>query len=224
MESQQTFNLKDRLLFGLVGILGSALILLLGKTWKIKVIGQEKVDKIRNQGNRVCYALWHGRLLALTYTHRNQGVRILISQHRDGEFISRIVANLGYSPARGSSTRGGMKAVLEMVKDSKDHDLAITPDGPRGPRHQVQPGAAYITSRTGLALIPISCSAYPAWVLKSWDRFMIPKPFSQVVVMIADPIPASPAADEEELQKKSFLLEWTLVELTRQADNYFRQN
>jgi lysophospholipid acyltransferase (LPLAT)-like uncharacterized protein len=224
MEGQPKFNLTDKLLFGLVGILGSALILLLGKTWKIKIIGQEKVDEIRSQGKRVCYALWHGRLLALTYTHRNQGTRILISQHRDGEFISRIVERMGYSPARGSSTRGGVKAVLDMVKNSKNYDLAITPDGPRGPRHRVQAGAAYISSRSGLALIPISCSAHPAWILKSWDRFMIPKPFSRVVIMIANPITISPQVDEQELHRKSSLLEQTLVELTRQADNHFTQN
>lgn len=224
MEGQPRFNLRDRLLFGLVGILGSTLILLLGKTWKIKIIGQEKVDKIRDQGKRVCYASWHGRLLALTYTYRNQRTRILISQHRDGEFISRMVERMGYSPARGSSTRGGMKAVLDMVRNSRNYDLAITPDGPRGPRHRVQAGAAYISSRSGLPLIPISCSAHPAWILKSWDRFMIPKPFSQIVVLIADPIPISPEAGEEELQKKNSELERTLVELTQRADNHFKQN
>ena len=224
MEGQPKFSLGVRILFWLISWVGSASILLLGKTWRIKIIGQEKVDKIRSQGKKVCYAFWHGRLLVLTYTHRRQGIRILISQHRDGEFISRIVEKMGYFPARGSSTRGGFKAVLDMVKNSQGYDLGIAPDGPKGPRHQVQPGGAYISSRTGLPLVPISNSAQSAWFLKSWDRFMIPKPFSQVVVIIADPIWISQEADGEELQKKSLELERTLVELTIQADNYFRQN
>ena len=224
MTEEPGFGLKDKILFRLVSILGAALIWLLGKSWRITMVGQENVEKVWKQNHRVIYAFWHGRLLVLTYTHRRQGVGILISQHRDGEFIARIVQRLGMAPVRGSSTKGGAKGVLEMVKAGQNHDLAITPDGPKGPRYKVQPGAAYLASRAGIPLIPMTNSAKSAWILKSWDRFMIPKPFSRVIVLIGQPIWVASEANQESLQQAGMKLEEELIALTEKADQYFNSN
>ena len=221
MTEEAGFGLKDKILFWLVSILGAALIWLLGKSWRITFIGQHNVEEVWEQNQRVIYAFWHGRLLALVFTHRKQPIRILISQHRDGEFIARIVQRLGVAPVRGSSTKGGAKGVLEMVKAGQNFDLAITPDGPKGPRYKVQPGAAYLASRAGIPLIPMTDSAKSAWVLKSWDRFMIPKPFTRVVVFLGQPIWVDPGANQEGLQQAGLKLEEDLVALTQKADQYF---
>jgi len=224
MTEEAGFGPKDKILFRLVSILGAALIWLLGKSWRITMVGQENVEKVWKQNHRVIYAFWHGRLLVLTYTHRRQGIGILISQHRDGEFIARIVQRMGVAPVRGSSTKGGAKGVLEMVRAGQNHDLAITPDGPKGPRYKVQPGAAYLASRAGIPLIPMTSSAKSAWVLKNWDRFMIPKPFTRVAVLIGQPIWVDSEANQESLQQAGLKLEEELIALTEKADRYFNSN
>jgi len=224
MREEAGFGLKDRILFWMVSVIGAALIRLLGKSWRITVVGQENVEKVWKQHKRVIYAFWHGRLFALAYTHRRQRVGILISQHRDGEFIARIVQRLGMTPVRGSSTKGGAKGVLEMIKAGQNHDLAITPDGPKGPRYKVQPGAAYLASRAGIPLIPMTNSAKSAWILKSWDIFMIPKPFTRVMVLIGQPLWVNPEAEQEELQQAGQKLEEELLALTQKADQYFNSN
>lgn len=221
MTEKAGFGPKDKILFWLVSILGVALIWLLGKSWRITIIGQDNVEKIWKQNKRVIYAFWHGRLLALTYTQRRQRIGILISQHRDGEFITRIVQRFGMAPVRGSSSKGGARGVLEMVKVGQNSDLAITPDGPRGPRYKVQPGAAYLASRAGIPLIPMASSAQTAWVLKSWDRFMIPKPFARVAVLIGQPLWVDSEANQESLQQTGLKLEEELMALTEKADRLF---
>jgi len=221
MEEKSQFAAKDRILFLIVSFLGPALIWLLGKTWSITLVGQENVDQIKGHERKVCYASWHGRLLALAHTYRHQGIRILISLHRDGEFIARIVQKLGFVPIRGSSTRGGAKAILEMVKASQKHDIALTPDGPKGPRHRVQPGAAYLSSRAVVPLVPVTNSASSFWRLNTWDQFLIPKPFSKVVVCIGEAIWVRQGSSSTELENVSQKLEDRLLALTEEADHYF---
>src|SRR3990172_1850258 len=116
-------GLKDRLLIWAASPLGVTLIRLLGRTWRISIVGQEEVDKVWGRGKRVLYAFWHGRLLALCYTHRRQGIRVLVSQHRDGEFIAKTIEKLGFGTVRGSSSKGGAKAVIEMVRARPDFDI-----------------------------------------------------------------------------------------------------
>lgn len=224
MNQDSNFGLKDRILFQVASILGAGLVWLLGKTWRITMIGQENVEEVWRQGKKACYAFWHGRLLALSYTHRGQGIRVLVSLHRDGEFIARIIEKLGFSPVRGSTTRGGFKALLEMVTASRKADIGISPDGPRGPRWKVQPGATYISSRALIPIVPLTDSASSAWVINSWDRFLIPKPFSKVVVIVGEAIWVDSDADQQKLEQKNQELEAKLFALTEKADSYFGQN
>lgn len=125
---------------------------------------------------RCIYAFWHEHILFGTrYGAKSQ---VLISQHADGELITQVVLRMGMTAARGSSRRGGVGAVLEMLRSNDKHHLALTPDGPKGPRQRVQPGLVYLASRTGLPIVPIGFGYENAWRTRSWDRSAVPLPFS----------------------------------------------
>ncbi|OGC79549.1 MAG: hypothetical protein A2145_04730 [candidate division Zixibacteria bacterium RBG_16_40_9] len=217
--------MKDKFLVWLVSWLGPAMIWLLGKSLKITWKGWEHLEEVRKKGEKVLYAFWHGRLLILTFSYRWQKVHVLISQHRDGEFIARTIQRLGFVPVRGSTTRGGTQAIFQMISKIQDgYDIAITPDGPKGPRYKVQPGVIYIAQRSGLPIMPISSSAQKAWRLKSWDNFLIPRPFSKTVIVLGKPIYVPKDSTEQELNSKTSELEKELLEITKQADNFFENN
>lgn len=222
MSDAYKLKLKDRLFATIVSLLGWLTLSLLGRSWRIEIIGMEKVEQIWRQGKRVCYVLWHGRLLALGYAFRGQGVRILSSQHRDGEVSTRTVKRMGYTVTRGSSTRGGVRAIRELIEASKIHDLALTPDGPKGPVCKVQLGVVYLASRAQIPMIPIASSSQSVWKLASWDSFQVPRPFSRVVVILGDPIQIPNDCDSQELAAISLNLEEELNRITRQADDYFK--
>lgn len=213
---------KDNLVLFFVSIIGPIFIFLLGKTLRIKRIGAENLDPIRKSQGQVIYAFWHGRMLILSYSHRWQKNHVLISQHRDGELIARIIERLGFVSVRGSTTRGGTKAIFEMAKKGvSGYDLAITPDGPRGPRFMVQLGTIYVAQRSGIPIVPITNSAKSRWTLSSWDGFLIPKPFSKAVIIIGEPVYVPLESTPQELEEKRGELEERLVELTKKADSYF---
>jgi lysophospholipid acyltransferase (LPLAT)-like uncharacterized protein len=134
------------------------------------------------------FALWHGHLLPLLWHHRGQGVLVLISEHRDGELVARAAASLGYGLIRGSSTRGADRALITIVRElTAGHEVAITPDGPRGPAETFAPGALVAAQRSDSFILPVAASADRAWRLRSWDRFMIPKPFALVTIAYGTP-------------------------------------
>ncbi len=133
-------------------------------------------------------AFWHGQMVAVLGAHP-PGVGVLISEHRDGEIISQVIARFGHFSIRGSSSRGGSRALLEAVREVKNgHDVAFTPDGPRGPRHSYAPGALMLAQRTGAPIVSIGTYADRLWRLSSWDRFEIPKPFARVTVVYGAPL------------------------------------
>ena len=215
-------RLTDRLAWFLASWISPLLIYLLGKTLRIDWVGEENLNAIRRENKSVIYAFWHGRMLILAYSHRRRRAHVLISQHRDGEFIARIISRLGFVCVRGSTTRGGSKAIFEMCeKAACGYDLAVTPDGPRGPGFQVHPGTIYISQRSGLPIIPITNSAQRRWTLSSWDRFIIPKPFSRAVVMLGKPIHVPAESTAGQLEEIRISLEEQMRELTRKADDYF---
>jgi lysophospholipid acyltransferase (LPLAT)-like uncharacterized protein len=148
------------------------------------------------------FALWHGDMLPLLYLHRGEGVSVLISEHRDGEMIARVAESLGFRTVRGSTSRGAARALASMVRELKSgHDVAVTPDGPRGPAGSFAPGALIAAQRAGAPVIAVGVSARRAWRLSSWDRFLIPKPFARVSVAYSEPVqvdaPSARAATEQ---------------------------
>lgn len=167
--------------------LGTALVRVLGFTWRVRVSHDHDVRRFRTAKQPIIFMLWHGHLLPLLYHHRGQGAVVMISEHADGEIIARIAENLGFNTVRGSTSRGAARALLGAARVVTDgHDLAVTPDGPRGPAKSIAPGSAVVAQRTGAPVIAAAATARRAWRLKSWDAFLIPKPFATVRIAYSD--------------------------------------
>jgi len=176
---------KDRFLLGLAEWLGPPLILGLGRSmrwvWKVHPETAEWLER----GKPVIYAFWHGYILPLTYTHRRLGVYVLVSWNRDGEYITRVLGRMGFNTIRGSTSRGGHSALRRVISTGRSgRSLAFTPDGPRGPRHSVQDGVVVAAAMSGVPIVPLEAHPDRAWTLRSWDRFVIPKPFSRCGVVM----------------------------------------
>lgn len=197
--------MKRKTFLHLTDRFGPSLIKLFIGTLRIKVYGKENLLSAKRAHGTVIYTFWHNRMLIPTYTHINHQVHVLISQHGDGEFIARVITGLGFGTIRGSSRRGGMRALKEAIKISRKYDIAITPDGPTGPKEIVKEGALFLALKTGKPIIPTGFILKSKWILHSWDNFMIPKPFSCVKMIYSKPIFVT-SKDEipekkEELQK-----------------------
>ena len=167
---------------------GLVVLRLLARTWRIQAYGAESYLTLRKAAKPFVFAFWHGSMLPLVWRHRGEGAAVLVSLHKDGEIIARICDALGLRTIRGSTTRGGGRALLGLVRELEaGYEVAVTPDGPKGPRHHFAPGALMAAQRAKAPIVPIGVHCASAWHLKSWDRFMIPKPFARVVVVYGDP-------------------------------------
>jgi lysophospholipid acyltransferase (LPLAT)-like uncharacterized protein len=153
----------------------------LASSWRISVQHEERWRILIDARQPHVYLLWHEALLPLLWHHRHQGVAIVVSEAREGRYLAVFASGLGYRSIYGSSTRGGTRALLGAVRELRaGRAVAFTPDGPRGPRRELKPGVVAAAQRGGAAIIPVHAEAERAWRLHSWDRFMIPKPFSRV--------------------------------------------
>lgn len=160
-------------------------------------------------------AFWHRVILPATYTGVNTGIRVMISEHEDGEYIAKAVKFIGVRPVRGSSTRGYMRAVREVLKENKAGTIfGITPDGPRGPRYEVQPGVVLLASWTGLPIICGSVNMDDCWVLPTWDKFVLPKPFARVRFNFSQPIYVPRKLTPEQIEDYRRRIREELIRLT----------
>jgi len=207
--------MAEKVSLDLAALLGPSLLLSWGKSLRIRFLRKGRGEE------RAIYALWHGRMFILIYFYRGRGIDVLISQHSNGELVARVVKGLGYFPVRGSTTRGGLKGFFEMSKGGKGGSLAITPDGPRGPREVVQLGIILLAQRTGLPIVPLAASAQKRWVLPTWDSFLVPHPFSRAVVIEGAPLWVEGGLKGEALGEKRGELERRLKEINQKADNFF---
>lgn len=174
----------------IISRLGSWLVRLLGATWRFDVTHDRAVRSARREQKPLVFSLWHGEMLPLLYHHRNQGIAVMISEHRDGEIIARIAEAMGFRTVRGSTFNGAARALIGACREIEEgHDVAITPDGPRGPAKSFAPGALAIAQRSGAPLVPVAVDARSAWRLKTWDGFMIPKPFAKVRIAYGEATP-----------------------------------
>lgn len=208
----------------LAGTIGPPIVRAWARSLRFRWLGTDirLEDGIPANAENGIYVFWHQRMLALAGIFRNSGARVIISQHGDGEMIARIIARLGMRPVRGSATRGGARAVLEILREEKDRvRIAITPDGPQGPRYHFHEGAVYIASRTGLAIHPIAVAFKRYRELPTWDGFILPVPFSPALVRVGDPISIPAGLDREGMESARKLLEDTLRKLTESTDREF---
>jgi len=174
--------------FKLVGLAGRGLLGAYFPLVRCKREGAENFLRFRREGKPFIFVFWHGQLLSLVHHHRKEGVVVLVSEHKDGEYITRVIHQHGFRTARGSSTRGGVRGLKGILRAAREgRELGFTPDGPKGPRHEFKMGALVAAQLTGLPLVTIGVGADRAWYLNSWDRFMIPKPFSNLRIRYGAP-------------------------------------
>ena len=186
-------------------------------------VNRDSLESCLAKGERVIVAFWHGRLLMMPFAYPGKPLATLISQHRDGEYISRMAVVFGSRVIRGSATRGGVRAFKQMILALKEgFNLVITPDGPRGPRAKVKSGVIELAKLTGAPIVPVTFSAARRRFLKSWDAFLLPLPFSRAVYIWGEPIYVEPMATKEEVAKYQDILAERLDLLTMKADEYFK--
>lgn len=191
-------DLKTRL----IAAAGGGLLSTLLDTCRVEQKGTDNFKRFHREGRPVVFVLWHGRLLPCTYWNRHQELVTLVSQHRDGEYIARIVEGWGYTPVRGSSSRRAAGALRDLVRYVRaGRSLAITPDGPRGPRAVMKPGALLAAQLSGAPVIPAAGGASRGWWFGSWDRFLVPKPFAKVRLAYGEPVWIPRDADEAALEE-----------------------
>ncbi len=196
-----------------------AIVRTLLATVRIEARGFEKYDS--RPGPRI-FAGWHGRVVAGAKLFLGRGFWTIISHSRDGEMQNRIFQRFGFKTVRGSTGRGGVKALAECIRVLKQGEtMTFPPDGPRGPSGIVQPGIVMMAKKSGAELVPVGVSANRRWLFGSWDRYMIPKPFSRVLMIFGDPIYISAKADEDEFERVRLELQHQMRELEVQAEREF---
>ena len=201
----------------LLGKLAWFVVKTIGKTLSIEELGMKNFYNEKDKA--VIYVSWHGRLLIPLFCLRNNEIFILVSEHRDGEIIAASLESAGYKTVRGSTTRGSVRALVELVRLVKQGaQIGFTPDGPGGPKWHFQPGAIYVAAKTGIPIIPLGGSASRAFYFKSWDSFQLPLPFSKGVLKVGEPYYVTGGLDEDNIEFHRTELERILISLTREAD------
>jgi lysophospholipid acyltransferase (LPLAT)-like uncharacterized protein len=209
----------SRAKFAVVPPLGCRIIRLLGRTVRMRVEGAQSVDRLLAQGQRMIITFWHAQQLMMPLAYRGTEAHVLISRHGDGELIRRIILRFGLQAVRGSSTRGGVEAMRELIRLGRSGvDLVITPDGPKGPRQVAKMGVVQLAKATGLPIVPLAFGCSKKKLFASWDRFIMPYPFSRGIFLWGEPIHVSPEAAASELERKRVELENTLNRMTGEAD------
>lgn len=207
----------------LIAIAGYRLVSALGTTLRWKTRGLEHFDAIRASGRQPVMAFWHGRILSATYYFRRRGIVVITSENFDGEWIAGIIERFGYGTARGSTSRGGRKALLQLTRDmAAGRPAGFTVDGPRGPARVAQPGAVWLAKATGNPVVPFHLEADRHWTLTSWDRTQIPKPFSTVALAVGEPFDVPAGVDENGIESARLLLEERLRDAEAAARELLR--
>ena len=166
---------------------------LLAATWRVRTEHEDRWRALYAAGRPHVFLLWHEALLPLLWQHRGQGIAIVVSEAREGQYLADLGTVLGYRAVRGSSTRGASRALLGAVRELREgRAVAFTPDGPRGPRRELKPGVVAAAQRGGGVIVPIHAEATRAWRLHSWDRFMIPQPLARVTIRYGRPFEVAP--------------------------------
>jgi lysophospholipid acyltransferase (LPLAT)-like uncharacterized protein len=197
---------------------GYRLVSALGATLRWRTEGLEHFDAIVTGGRQPIMAFWHGRILPATYYFRRRGIVVITSENFDGEWIAGIIERFGYGTARGSTSRGGRRALLQLTRDlAAGKPAGFTVDGPRGPAEIAQPGAVWLAKATGHPVLPFHLEADRHWTLKSWDRTQIPKPYATVAISMGEPFDVPADANDAGIESARQLLERRLRALEPRA-------
>lgn len=196
--------------------LAGAILLLHRSTLRVERVHFDRYVRLKARGVPILFALWHGRMFLSIQAHRQEGIVTMASRSKDGEVIAGWLERNGYSVVRGSSTRGGSQALREMVRQVRSgRAAALTVDGPTGPPRVVQPGIVQLARLTGAWVLPITSSSARPRFLSSWDRYLLPRPFSANVVLYGEPFPVEAANSDADAQRQ---IARALDEATTEAD------
>jgi lysophospholipid acyltransferase (LPLAT)-like uncharacterized protein len=211
--------MKKKVLFWLGVHMSWWIFLLLCKTLRFKYVRRDVIHSLGQQKKNYVLAFWHGCLLTGFYLHRREKMHALISPSNDGEILARVLERWGYVSIRGSSSKGGKEA-MQLMTDSVTNGagLCITPDGPRGPRHKMKMGAVRVAQKTQVPLVLLSLCIEKKEVLKNWDRFEIPYPFSRAAAVYSDPIWVDGVLEGEPLDRLLAKVEGKMLELDKTAE------
>ena len=207
------YPLKQRLAIRLAAYAFYILIKLIGYTLRYEVDGEDPRPRIREAGKTPIFAIWHNRIFASIYFMRGDGIVVLTSKSFDGEYIARFLTKFGFGSVRGSSSRGGVRGMVEMIRLIRAGlPMAFTVDGPRGPRYEAKSGPVVLAKKTGNPILSFVVECERFWQVKSWDRLQIPKPFSGARVFYAEPVSVPEDADDDVIEEKRSELQAKLNE------------
>jgi len=199
---------------------GALFVRLLWGTLRVRRLGSEIPQGLKTAGGQYVMAFWHGTLLLMVYAYVGERLTFLVSWHRDGELVTRVMKRFGMDPTRGSSSRGGIRALHSLVKKVRQgYDIAFTPDGPKGPARVAQMGVVQTARLTGLPVIPVGMAARRKRNLRSWDAFLVPLPFTRVVFTYGVPISVPREASEMELEACRKAVEEGIEAATARAEH-----
>jgi hypothetical protein len=203
-----------------IGFLGAIIIRIwIGTlTYRFRLLGPNLNPETEGLQGHFLYTFWHENILVPCYQYRGRKIEVLISEHADGEMIAQVCKHIGYGTIRGSKTRGGMKAMREMIRIAGHAHIAVMPDGPRGPRRHIELGLIYLAAKTGMPIVLMGVGHDRPWRLDTWDRFVLPRPFSQSIVIFKGPVHIPRDASRDELEHYRQQVETELNELTDYAE------
>lgn len=215
------FTFSQRLVIRVAGFFGYVLVRLLGSTIRFQTTGWENFEEIEKAGKLPIYSFWHDRIIAGTYFFRKRGIIVLSSSSFDSEYTARCIQRLGFGIIKGSSTRGGIQALVGMIRMMKQgFAMAFTIDGPKGPRYEAKAGPVVLSKKTGNPLMPFVIECEKFWTIKSWDRLQIPKPFTKANLIIGSPIYVDTSTRDEELENKRIELQGSLNALVGAGEKW----
>ena len=207
-----------RLQARLIPAVGYPAIAALGATFRWRAEGAEQYPRVLATGRQPIMAFWHGRILPATVYFQRRGIVVITSENFDGEWIAGIIERFGYGTARGSTSRGAVRALVQMKRDmAAGKPAAFTVDGPRGPANVAQPGAIWLAQATGNPIIPFHIESDRHWTANSWDRTQIPKPWSTVAIAIGEPLEIGRSDDARTIESGRVALEERLRALEARA-------
>jgi len=219
-ENPRVFTRWERLQIFLATWVGYLAVLLIGRSLRWEVVGWENFEAAERLAKSLIYAFWHCEIFSATWFWRRRGIVVMTSQNFDGEYIGRIIRKHGYGAARGSSSRGGGRALMEMIRSiRKGRWAAVTVDGPRGPRHVAKPGVVLLAKASRAPILCFHIVLERAWVFRrSWDQTEIPHPFTRAAIFIAPPLLVAADANEEAETRKLQEVQATLDGLVRRGE------
>jgi lysophospholipid acyltransferase (LPLAT)-like uncharacterized protein len=204
------------------GLAGSFLMQAWGDSLDIRYryFGPDVDPRQAGLAERYIFSVWHEYLLLPVYRFCRANMYVLISRHADGELITEVGRHLRLRLVRGSTTRGSVEAVRQLMRRGENSHLALTVDGPRGPRRRVQKGVVYLAARTGLEIVPGGMGYHRPWRLPTWDRFALPRPWSLATIVAGEPIKVPADADREQVEWYRDLVEARMHEMSGLAEEW----